>query len=132
GFVTFSIRPRTDLEIGTEIPNSAAIFFDFNPPVITNETVHVLTDPTGVAPVLIQESPFVLSPNPTSGFVDLKGAEGADLQQVFLCNSLGQYLGALSTQGNRVNLPALPSGTYILHFQLEGYWYSGKVVVQGR
>ena len=35
GFKTVS-----NLELGTGIYNSAAIFFDFNPPVITNDTQH--------------------------------------------------------------------------------------------
>ena len=36
GYVEFSIKPRTDLPIGTTVGNSAAIYFDFNKPVITN------------------------------------------------------------------------------------------------
>ncbi len=40
GFVKFSISPRTDVPLETGIPNSAAIYFDFNDPVITNTTLH--------------------------------------------------------------------------------------------
>lgn len=36
GYVEFSIKPRTDLPLGTTVGNSAAIYFDFNKPVITN------------------------------------------------------------------------------------------------
>ncbi len=39
GFVRFSVSPRTLLPIGAGLSNSAAIFFDFNPPVITNTVV---------------------------------------------------------------------------------------------
>ncbi len=48
GFVSFSISRFPDLPIGTEIKNSAAIFFDFNAPVITNTTVHTISDPVGI------------------------------------------------------------------------------------
>ncbi len=48
GFVSFSISRFPDLPIGTEIKNSAAIFFDFNAPVITNTTVHTISNPVGV------------------------------------------------------------------------------------
>ena len=40
GFVRFSIRTRTDMPLETDIPNAAAIYFDFNDPVITNTTMH--------------------------------------------------------------------------------------------
>ncbi|MEZ4940137.1 MAG: SprB repeat-containing protein [Saprospiraceae bacterium] len=40
GFVKFSISPRTDVPLETDIPNTAAIYFDFNDPVITNTTLH--------------------------------------------------------------------------------------------
>jgi len=36
GFVTFKVQPRSDVAFGAEIENNAAIYFDFNPPVITN------------------------------------------------------------------------------------------------
>lgn len=129
GFVTFSIRPRPGLEIGDEIRNRAAIFFDFNEPIITNETVHILSEPSGLAPISVKQNPYELFPNPTSGYVELKGLAGAELGQVLLLNNLGQLVSNLSTQGNRVELPALPSGLYYLYFQVGGEWFSGKVVV---
>jgi hypothetical protein len=42
GYVLFRISPRKDLPLGTVIHNRAAIYFDFNLPVITNETFHTL------------------------------------------------------------------------------------------
>ena len=45
GFVSFSIELKDDLPFGTEIENSAAIFFDFNEPVITNTVVSTLFKP---------------------------------------------------------------------------------------
>lgn len=40
GFVKFKISQQPNLPLGTTINNSAAIYFDFNEPVITNETYH--------------------------------------------------------------------------------------------
>lgn len=42
GFVQFSIRPRADAPLETVIENDAAIYFDFNDPVITNTVFHRL------------------------------------------------------------------------------------------
>ncbi|MBX2981027.1 MAG: DUF11 domain-containing protein [Flavobacteriales bacterium] len=45
GFVTFRIRPRLPLLPGDEITNIANIYFDFNPPVITEPSVLVAVSP---------------------------------------------------------------------------------------
>ncbi len=42
GFVQFSIAPYADVPLGSVIENSAAIYFDFNQPVITNTTWHTI------------------------------------------------------------------------------------------
>ena len=42
GYVKFSVLQNKNLPDFTEINNSAAIYFDFNPPIITNETSHII------------------------------------------------------------------------------------------
>lgn len=55
GFVSFRIKPRLPLSPGAQIINRANIFFDFNPPVITDPCV--LTVPT--PPVLVSPRVFL-------------------------------------------------------------------------
>jgi type IX secretion system substrate protein len=42
GFIKFRIAQQLDNPSGTVIPNSAGIYFDYNVPVITNETWHTI------------------------------------------------------------------------------------------
>ena len=42
GFITYTVNQPADLADGTEITNSAAIYFDSNEPVITNMTLHTI------------------------------------------------------------------------------------------
>jgi uncharacterized repeat protein (TIGR01451 family) len=44
GFVKFKVSQRKNLLLNTRIENDAAIFFDFNAPIITNQTWHTLGD----------------------------------------------------------------------------------------
>lgn len=44
GFVTYKINARHGLSVGTNIKNSAHIYFDFNPPIATNTTANELFD----------------------------------------------------------------------------------------
>ncbi|MBC7776637.1 MAG: T9SS type A sorting domain-containing protein [Phycisphaerae bacterium] len=54
GFVQFSIAPYPDVPLGSVIENDAAIYFDFNQPVITNTSWHT-----------IQKSPLSGTSQPT-------------------------------------------------------------------
>jgi uncharacterized repeat protein (TIGR01451 family) len=42
GFITYTVNQIPDLTDGTQITNSAAIYFDSNEPVITNTTLHTI------------------------------------------------------------------------------------------
>jgi uncharacterized repeat protein (TIGR01451 family) len=44
GFVSFKIKPQTTVAVNTTIPNSAAIYFDYNAPVITNTAGTLIKD----------------------------------------------------------------------------------------
>jgi len=44
GFVKFKIDQQPNIPPGTSIENSAAIFFDFNEPIITNTTHHMIEE----------------------------------------------------------------------------------------
>jgi len=48
GFITYRIKTNNNLVIGDSINNRASIYFDFNPPVITNTTVTAVTKTTAV------------------------------------------------------------------------------------
>jgi hypothetical protein len=45
GHVYFQVKPRAGLVPGTVIENTAAIYFDFNAPIITNTTFHTIRKP---------------------------------------------------------------------------------------
>lgn len=43
-FASYRITPHPGIAAGTEIVNTAAIYFDNNDPVITNSTLHTIFD----------------------------------------------------------------------------------------
>jgi len=48
GYIKYRIRPREDLVIGDSIPNRAYIYFDYEPPVITNTVCTKIGEALGV------------------------------------------------------------------------------------
>lgn len=49
GFVKFTVKQNSNLPIGTIIQNSASIYFDFNAPIFTNETMHTIAVPQNIS-----------------------------------------------------------------------------------
>ena len=45
GFIKFLVRLKSNIAFGSKIENKAAIYLDFNAPVITNQTFHTLRKP---------------------------------------------------------------------------------------
>jgi uncharacterized repeat protein (TIGR01451 family) len=69
GFVDFKIQHQPNLPLGTQIKNRAGIYFDINPPIMTNTSLHTLnrgfleTITHTVSPVL-QAVELLVIPNP--------------------------------------------------------------------
>ena len=70
GFVSYAIKSKTGLAENTLIDNTAYIFFDYNPAVITNTTSNTLVSiiPTGVINFKNIEGSLSIRPNPATDF----------------------------------------------------------------
>lgn len=67
GMFTYSIKTKKNLAIGTQFTNSAAIYFDYNEPVITNTTVNTLSNALSTPTIKNNQSlEFSLYPNPAT------------------------------------------------------------------
>jgi uncharacterized repeat protein (TIGR01451 family) len=74
GVVNFSIDHDPELVAGDLITNEAAIYFDFNEPVITNTSLHQIEKdglPVGIRTLRAQEVSMRVFPNPSNGLIQL-------------------------------------------------------------
>ena len=119
GFVQFNISPYMDVPLGSVIKNEAAIYFDFNLPIITNTTWHTIeksplisavhTDPqTGNQGLEVWPNPFTLMTNIRIQ-TDWKG-----MASVKLFDNLGNLVFQKTTFTPDIELrvPQLPAGLY--------------------
>ncbi|MGI9190858.1 MAG: DUF7619 domain-containing protein, partial [Chitinophagaceae bacterium] len=74
GYIVYQLRFKNGVQLGDQIKNKAYIYFDFNPAIITNETVNTLYQPSGVADV--QDIASVIYPNPASGVLYVETTQG--------------------------------------------------------
>ena len=126
GFVDFRISPDVTTPLETIIENDAAIYFDFNEPVITNTVFHTLgrnfleVVNTEVVPgVAIQWNIF---PNPVADQLQLQ-LSGEDVPERLLLQVLdaqGRLLRQASFSGKNHSLSVadLPAGWYQLSLTL--------------
>lgn len=115
GFVRFSIKAKTGLANGTDIPNRAGIYFDHNPVVMTNTAANKIGTPQRVE-VLTTRSANSIHPNPATDRLTITNAD-ATLTTAVLMNSVGQAVRRweLSAGENTVSLDGLAAGLYFVH-----------------
>jgi uncharacterized repeat protein (TIGR01451 family) len=63
GYVTYSIHTKNSLADGTPIVNTAYIYFDYNPAVMTNTVINTISDPLGTEEQTGGMT-FLIFPNP--------------------------------------------------------------------
>ncbi len=140
GFVKFKIDQKKDNPIGTTINNRAAIYFDFNEPIITNETFHLIgnnfveIDPTtSNKNPKINEEELSVYPNPFSDLVyfDLKDRI-FDSGSLLILNSQSAIISqkTFTTPIVEFRPENLPAGIYFFTIILdEKRTWSGKIVL---
>ncbi|MBK9321331.1 MAG: T9SS type A sorting domain-containing protein [Bacteroidetes bacterium] len=75
GFVRYRIQPKTTLTAGDSITNFAAIYFDFNEPVITNTAKPSIILPTGIASASPAQGKLHVFPNPAENSINISGIQ---------------------------------------------------------
>jgi len=119
GFVTFHVEQNPNLPQGTIIRNDADIYFDFNAPVITNETEHQIYygSPLGIEPEpqSIPNNWFEIYPNPASGTINIRTKLRTN-ESYQITDLQGRVLltGKLRDTETTVAVDKLSRGVYIL------------------
>ena len=139
GFVKFKVSQMPDLELGTQIQNSAAIYFDFNAPIITNQTLHTLgenyvTISTSVDRIEDQLVDVKIYPNPFS--IDTKiELQGVEIDEgIFkLYDATGRLIRSQNFNNNEFIFSKKDLRTGMYYFTIENNYQiisSGKLVAQ--
>jgi len=102
GYIRYRIKPVSELNPGDKIENTAAIYFDQNPAILTNTTLHTILEADAVKD--IYSSQFTILPNPIRKG-DLINIEfGDDLAKdklnIILLNALGQEISSSIKDAN--------------------------------
>ena len=132
GYVSYTIEHKEGIDENTKIENTAHIYFDFNPPIVTNTTENIMVSmfPTSTNN-LNPNLDIRIYPNPSDGILYF---EGADLEwdatvEIVDLNGKVVMKNQLRTM-RQINLGGLNSGVYFVHIIQDNGRFSGKVIVE--
>lgn len=116
GMFSYSIKTKRNLALGTEFINGAAIYFDYNSPVITNKTLNTLGDASvGVKTTeKLSTDEAVLFPNPTTGLVTINSMY--DMQRIEIYTIMGTLLSSetINVKSHQLQLQNYAEGIYFV------------------
>jgi uncharacterized repeat protein (TIGR01451 family) len=129
GYVVFQIKPKVGYVVGDVIPNKAEIYFDFNPPIVTD-----IFNTKFVATLGISEfntTAFTTYPNPTTGILTIASKNNTDLIDSVIVNDvLGKtvFTSLINSTVAKIDLSTAAKGIYFVKVKSEGAENIIKVV----
>jgi uncharacterized delta-60 repeat protein/uncharacterized repeat protein (TIGR01451 family) len=139
GLISFRIAVQANSAIGTVVKNKAHIFFDYNDPVITNETMHTVDTIThknlskgsavivGAVTTGLSGKKFSqatkIYPNPTNGMITVEIPEAGNDTEMRILSLVGSIRKSVPLSGTiqEINLEGLSQGMYLYEI-----WQNGE------
>lgn len=119
GYVNYRIRVKTDLALGTTIENTAEIYFDYNPAVITNTTINTIH--LGVDNIIENEADnfnVIIYPNPATSEATIYFNQELPSEYILkIYNLLGEVeysIANINANQLTIDLSAFSQGLYLL------------------
>lgn len=141
GFIAFKIKPKNTLTTNSQIKNTAAIYFDYNLPVLTNTTVTTIVDNpviTSVRNISRSNVNLSLAPNPARNLAQvLISGELSGKFELTLSDNNGRIIFAKSLNkiaNNNLSIPLdlqnLRAGVYYIRISQKQNSWTEKIIIQ--
>ncbi|MDC7999600.1 T9SS type A sorting domain-containing protein [Aequorivita todarodis] len=127
GFIAYKIKPKNSLEVGDVILNSASIYFDFNPAIVTNTVSTTVVENLGVEEFGL-DGMVQLYPNPVSASFQIKTSKTISFEKATVYSTLGKLI--LETSENQINFETLSAGIYFVEVITDKGVVTKKIVKQ--
>lgn len=120
GYVYFRIKPSAGYVIGDIIPNTASIYFDYNPAIVTNTFNTEFFQTLGTTS--FSNSEFLLYPNPAKSIVHITQNSNQSIENIQFYDVAGKTVKIISNVSNyqtSVDISALAKGIYFVEITSE-------------
>ena len=129
GFIQYKIKPLPGLPVGTQITNTAYIYFDYNDPIQTNITTSNFEIINGIK--TYSKGKVSIYPNPNNGIFHVNLLEKNQNEKTMeLTNLMGEKIWSQKTRSNAatIDIDNFPKGIYILNITDSNNHYIERVV----
>lgn len=140
GFIDFRIKQKDYNPIGAVIYNQAAIYFDQNPPVITNQTYHTIGQDfvvfSGIEDILVPQVKVTVYPNPFELYTTVQIESETNYQTITLevFDAMGRLIVKKQNQNKQqiiLERQDMLQGVYFYRLVADGLLLnSGKLLVR--
>jgi hypothetical protein len=117
GLLSYSIKLKPALSPGTEIKNRAAIYFDYNAPVMTNQTLNTIQLVTGIGETN-KVTDMIVYPNPATNELYLNTGTTEDAISISIYDLQGRLVQDQKINKNssiqKLNISFLVNGFYFI------------------
>lgn len=125
GFIAYKIKPKDDVVLGDVFYNTAEIYFDFNPPIITNTVSTEIVDDL-LSVTEFEDEMFTVYPNPTNSIIYLttQVVDG----QLIIYDNLGKLLMEFDSVPREIDIASFESGLYLFQLKSENKVFQQKII----
>jgi len=115
GYIAFKIKPKANVEVGDVFSAIADIYFDFNPPIITNTANTEIVEPLSVHEFITQS--IKLFPNPAKRKLEITSNQIID--KLIIVDIKGRILNSIDISQTvySLDVSSLSKGVYFLEIQ---------------
>lgn len=125
GYITYSLEENSNLPLNSVIENTAYIYFDYNPAIITNTTFNI-NGFVGVEHLEQQE--ITIYPNPSNGIFTIGDLEKG---HVSIYSIAGKFILDQELVGTTlIDLSQMEPGVYLLYGQSKGDHFVKKLTLE--
>lgn len=134
GWVQYSVKLRDGLSVGTQISNTANIYFDYNAPIATNTTVNTIAESTtGIADNNAEQNNIVLYPDPAHDYIYIRSNTILTGGCMKIYDATGRLYKILSLEESNkvIDIKDLAAGIYVVNIVYpSGSNISRKIVIE--
>lgn len=104
GQFSYTVKLKSGLPLGTQIRNTAHIYFDTNPAIVTNTTINTLALPESISDIK-NNLAVQIYPNPVTDILHINVLEpNADNVEIVLLNSNGTLVQLIKNAGSTTSI----------------------------
>ena len=135
GSVTYRIKIKPNLSIGTQILNTASIFFDYNAGIVTNTTLNTIASSLSVKEEKAEITSVSIYPNPVSNLLNVNiSLNKSENVKVEIFDYTGKIIYTKKviinngTNNYKLNVKDLNNGVYLVKITSQNLNYSERFI----